>query len=95
LVKTVSAISPLTAEQVAWTNSAQQLLAVPSNLVGSLTSYTTNTAALDSYRDQLAAAILTGQVLTVPLTIAPASTGNVRLLWPVNPAGFNLDLRKT
>lgn len=25
------------------------------------------------------------------LTIAPASTGSVRLLWPTNPAGFNLE----
>ncbi len=93
LVKTMSAISPLTAEQIAWTNSAQQLLAVPSSLVGSVTSYTANTAALESYREQLAAAILTGKALTAygkQLRIAPASTGKVRLLWPTNLAGFNL-----
>ncbi len=95
LVKAVQAAGPLTAEQIAWTNSAQQLLAVPSNLVGSLTSYTTNTAALENYRQELAMAILAGKALTQPprpqLTIAPASMGNVRLLWPTNAAGFNLE----
>jgi hypothetical protein len=95
LATTMSAISQPTPEQLAWISSSQQLLAVPSNLVGSLTSYTTNSAALESYREQLANAILTGKVLTEPprppLTIAPASAGNVRLLWPTNPAGFNLE----
>jgi len=96
LVKTLSAISPLTAEQIAWTNSAQLLLAVPSNLVTSLTSFTRDPAALESYRKQLAAAILTGTILTAParpqLSIAPASTGNVCLLWPTNAAGFNVEV---
>jgi hypothetical protein len=95
LVKTMSATSPLTAEQIAWTNSAQQLLAVPATLVASVTSYTTNTVALENYREQLAAAILAGKVLTQPprpqLTIAPDSTGNVCLIWPTNAAGFNLE----
>ena len=95
LVKAMQAVSQPTPTQVAWLSSAQQLLVVPSTLVASVTAYTTNTTALESYREQLAAAILTGQTLTQPprtqLTIAPASTGNVRLLWPTNPAGFNLE----
>jgi len=51
-------------EQLAWISSAQQLLAVPSNLVASTTSFTRDPAALESYREQLAAAILTGTSLT-------------------------------
>jgi hypothetical protein len=94
LVTTMSAIGQPTPEQLAWISSSQQLLTVPSNLVGSLTAYTSDPAALESYREQLAAAILTGKVLVdygKRLTIAPASTGNVRLLWPTNAAGFNLE----
>jgi hypothetical protein len=95
LVKTLQAVGSPTPEQLAWISSSQQLLAVPSTLVASVTSYTRNTAALESYREQLATAILTGKVWTEPprpqLTIAPASIGNVRLLWPTNPVGFNLE----
>ncbi len=94
LVRTMSAVSQPTPQQLAWISSAQQLLAVPATLIASVTSYTRNTAALESYREQLAAAILTGNVLSAygkQLTIAPASTGNVRLLWPTNPAGFSLE----
>jgi hypothetical protein len=95
LVTSMSAVGSPTPEQLAWISSSQQLLAVPSTLVGSLTSYTTNTAALENYREQLAAAILNGKTLTEPprpqLAIVPNSTGIVRLLWPTNLAGFNLE----
>jgi hypothetical protein len=65
LVTTMSAISQPTPRQVAWLSSVQQLLPVPSNLIGSTTSFTRDTAALEAYRQRLATAILTGKVLTV------------------------------
>jgi len=96
LVETLQARGSLTPEELAWVNSSQQLLVVPSNVVASLTTYTRDPAALENYREQLATHILTGKVLTAPprpqLTIAPAATGNVRLLWPTNAPGFDLEV---
>ena len=70
LVATLQAGDPSTAEELAWISSAQQLLAIPSSLVGSRTIYTRDSAALENYRRQLAAAILTGKRLT--LGVPPA-----------------------
>ncbi len=66
LAETIQAGGPLTPEESAWLNSAQQLLAVPSNLVGSLTSFTRDPAVLENYRQQLASAILAGEALIPP-----------------------------
>jgi len=96
LVETLQARGSMTPEELAWVNSSQQLLAVPSNIVVSLTNYTRVPQQLEDYREQLATHILTGKALTAPpppqLTIAPAATGNVRLLWPTNASGFNLEV---
>jgi len=96
LVETLQARGSLTPEELAWVNSSEQLLTVPSNVVVSLTNFTRDPTALENYRGQLATNILTGKMLTAPprpqLTIAPAVTGNVRLLWPTNATGFNLEV---
>ena len=96
LVEALQARGSLTPEELTWISSSQQLLAVPSNIVGSLTNYTRVPGQLENYREQLATNILTGKMLTAPprpqLTIAPASTGNVRLLWPTNAPGFDLEV---
>ncbi len=66
LVETIQAGGPPTPQESAWIASAQQLLAVPSSLVGSLTVYTRDSAALENYRRQLASAILAGKELIPP-----------------------------
>jgi hypothetical protein len=63
LVEMLQAGGPPTPEELAWISSAQQLLAVPSSLVGSVTTFTRDPAALEGYREQLASAILTGKRL--------------------------------
>ena len=77
LVTTMSAISQPTANQLAWLSSAQQLLPVPSTLVASVTSFTRDTAALESYRQQLATAILTGKALLLGPPPIPDHDGDL------------------
>lgn len=70
LLKSITRIvnrCPTSPEQQAFVNSANALLAVPSNVVTSLTSYTRDASALLAFREQVAQKIIEGQAL-VPLS---------------------------
>ncbi len=60
LVGLVNRCPPSDPARQAWLTTAAILLAVPTSIVNSVTSYTRDPAALYSYRQQLAAAILQG-----------------------------------
>jgi len=60
LVVLVNRCTPTDPQKLAWLSNAQTLLAVPSSVVNSISSYTRDPAVLYNYRSQVAAAILEG-----------------------------------